>query len=161
MKIPYLNPERALRTMDTKYVDYESDLILDFGDTIKVEFPDGTILLLHAGWNHDKLRHAGVTIWEDPESNPVLTYTRSSANDAGIDDFLKRLADEEPGTWSTEGLDDGCFFCGAPDTTWRGGTPYKHKIVHESNCDWVVLRGKLGLPVPVTLTSSGHRHEVQ
>lgn len=51
-----------------------------------------------------------------------------------------RLTPADPLTYSTEGLDDGCFWCGAY-TAWDGRAMY---AVHEPNCEWVEARQALG-----------------
>lgn len=49
------------------------------------------------------------------------------------------LVDDNPRTWSTEGLDDCCFFCGE----WR----YENNIqLHTEDCPWVRARKALDLP---------------
>ena len=63
-----------------------------------------------------------------------------------MDDLLTliaRLADENPLTRSTEGLDDGCFFCGA-DTDDTGRPNYYPYAVHDHDCPWVEARHLLG-----------------
>ena len=61
--------------------------------------------------------------------------------------LIARLADDDPLTRSVEGLDDGCFFCGADtDYTQPDYAPY---AVHDHDCPWVgarrLLRHRLGL----------------
>ena len=56
--------------------------------------------------------------------------------------LIARLADDDPLTSSTEGLDDGCFFCGA----WPKYDPpdYVRYAVHDHDCPWVEARRLLG-----------------
>jgi hypothetical protein len=56
--------------------------------------------------------------------------------------LIDRLSGDAPLTWSTEGIDDGCFFCGA-DATYASGL--KHRFaVHKADCSWVEARRLLG-----------------
>lgn len=65
------------RDVNTKYADYEPDITLELRDTVRVDFPDGTTLYLHAGWETSGvLSGASLTVYEDPGSNPVLQYSR-------------------------------------------------------------------------------------
>lgn len=63
-------------------------------------------------------------------------------------DALERLARDllvdDPITWSSEGLDDACFFCGADKAYRRGG---RYDQPHEPDCDWLRGRQMLGLPL--------------
>lgn len=57
--------------------------------------------------------------------------------------LVERLVDDQPITWSTEGLDDGCFFCGADyQSTFEGG--YHTFAHHWVDCPWVEATKALG-----------------
>jgi hypothetical protein len=59
-----------------RFKDFEPDIILERGDgSIRVDFPDGTMVLLHAGYIGGSPKCA-VTVYEDPERNPVVSYHR-------------------------------------------------------------------------------------
>lgn len=79
MKLPCLEPDFPSRDAQTKYRDYKSDIVLEYNDSVRVEFPDGTILLLHAGWDTPSLRGAGLTVYTDTDKNPVLQYHRDDS----------------------------------------------------------------------------------
>jgi hypothetical protein len=57
--------------------------------------------------------------------------------------MLEELAQVEPITWSTEGLDDGCLFCGA-DAKCVWEPEYERYAVHRPTCLWVRVRLLLG-----------------
>lgn len=50
----------------------------------------------------------------------------------------------DPLTYSNEGLDDRCFFCGATPT-WDGKN---RGATHEAKCAWVEAMAYLGHPLP-------------
>lgn len=56
--------------------------------------------------------------------------------------LIDRLSGGNPLTWSTEGLDDGCFFCGADDK-YASGLTYRF-ATHKADCSWVEARRLLG-----------------
>jgi hypothetical protein len=63
-----------------------------------------------------------------------------------VTEVLVRLAVDDPLTWSNEGLDDGCFWCGAdPVAIWE--PEYHRGAIHDSACAWVAARRLLGLPL--------------
>lgn len=51
----------------------------------------------------------------------------------------------DPMTHSMEGLDDGCFFCGAAPVYRRGSEPGSH---HDAMCAWVDGMRLLGHELP-------------
>jgi hypothetical protein len=53
-----------------------------------------------------------------------------------LEDLIGRLIGDDPLTRSTEGLDDGCFWCGA-DTLWGSGFVGGYWADHEPDCVWV------------------------
>jgi hypothetical protein len=57
--------------------------------------------------------------------------------------MLEELAQVEPITWSTEGLDDGCLFCGV-DAKCVWEPEYERYAVHRPTCLWVRVRLLLG-----------------
>jgi hypothetical protein len=61
--------------------------------------------------------------------------------------LARAVAETDPWCWSSEGLDDGCHFCGSD----RGRRPYTNtappgRLQHKDRCDWLSLREALGLP---------------
>lgn len=58
--------------------------------------------------------------------------------------LVERRVDDDPLTRSAEGLDDGCFFCGA-DTEL--GPNWTNFATHDGDCSWVEARRALGLPL--------------
>lgn len=68
--------------------------------------------------------------------------------DADLD--VRRLmdaiwSDGNPWTWSTEGLDDGCFFCGRDDPGLKVKDSVDPTELHEPECDWLyVARERAG-----------------
>lgn len=63
--------------------------------------------------------------------------------------LMASVVPDNPLTWSHEGLDDGCFWCGAR-TKYRvipGGQPWQQEAYadHGADCDWVIARRALGL----------------
>lgn len=59
-----------------QFPEYKPDITLEYNDFIKVDFPDGTTMILSAGWDSPRLRGSGVAVYEDKDSNPVLSYHR-------------------------------------------------------------------------------------
>ena len=68
--------------------------------------------------------------------------------------LLRRVADMDPLTYSTDGIDDRCFFCGADTETVAYKvtvtdsteiTGYRHSATHEPECTWVLARQHLGM----------------
>lgn len=58
-------------------------------------------------------------------------------------DLIGRLIDGDPITHSTEGLDDGCFWCGADDI-WAPGLTGGVWADHEPDCEWIEAMRLLG-----------------
>ena len=56
---------------------------------------------------------------------------------------------DDPFTHSTEGLDDGCFFCGAWARSHYNDTSqeFDHWAEHRSRCLWIRARAAFGLPL--------------
>ena len=46
----------------------------------------------------------------------------------------------DPTTWSTEGLDDCCFFCDAPKKSVYVKPDFEHFAEHRKSCLWVRAR---------------------
>jgi hypothetical protein len=61
--------------------------------------------------------------------------------------LIERLAGDDPLTTSTEGLSDGCFFCGADTRYFIGRTSSiddYNWAEHDPDCVWVEARRLLG-----------------
>ncbi len=55
--------------------------------------------------------------------------------------LVRELAEiEDPTTHSTEGLDDGCFFCGAWSRSIYINYAFEHFAEHLPSCLWVRAR---------------------
>lgn len=61
-------------------------------------------------------------------------------------ELLTALANDTPLTTSSEGLDDGCHFCGA-DTKYRTGSELY--AIHEHNCPWILARRFLHMDIGI------------
>jgi hypothetical protein len=61
--------------------------------------------------------------------------------------LVGRLADDEPLTTSSEGLDDGCFFCGADALSEVRSDGLVIFAEHRTDCAWVEARRALGLGI--------------
>lgn len=64
--------------------------------------------------------------------------------------LLARLCSSDPLCRSTEGLDDGCHFCGAPIKYNLGIV----ECVHDDACPWIATNDWLGRDRPKHLTRS-------
>lgn len=62
-------------------------------------------------------------------------------------DLLERLVDDDPITRSQEGLDDGCFFCGAWEN-WDGHKTPPIPQAHFEDCAWIEAMDFLQRPHP-------------
>ena len=62
--------------------------------------------------------------------------------------LLREVAETHPITYSQEGLDDGCLFCGAyKESVWE--PEYETYAVHKPTCVWVVTRLWLGMDLGI------------
>jgi hypothetical protein len=77
----------------------------------------------------------------------TATLTAKDAEIKALVTLIGRLIDDEPLTWSREGLDDECFFCGA-DVQTTGRSLWRRFADHESDCAWVAARAILTPPTP-------------
>ncbi len=60
--------------------------------------------------------------------------------------LARELAEiDDPTTHSTEGLDDGCFFCGAYSQSVTVDHEFYHFAEHRSRCLWVRARQAFGM----------------
>lgn len=63
--------------------------------------------------------------------------------------LLRSIVEEDPLTHSSEGLDDGCFFCGADSQSRynRDTNDFEHWAVHEHSCEWIIARHLFNIPL--------------
>lgn len=56
--------------------------------------------------------------------------------------LLELIVSKDPLTWSAEGIDDGCYYCGADvDYSHDTGPDFAH---HDADCPWILSMRYLG-----------------
>lgn len=75
------------------------------------------------------------------EESARLAALRARRDADPVWKMLDDLCPEDPNTYTTEGLDDGCLWCDAP-------TAYGGVQVHDAGCAWARAVRFLGRPMP-------------
>ena len=62
------------------------------------------------------------------------------------EELARELAEiDDPTTWSTEGLDDECFFCQSPKQSVYIKPDFEYYADHRKSCLWVRARQSFGM----------------
>lgn len=68
------------RAPNEQFKTYDTDVFVEANEHLRIEFLDGTIAILHGGYiigdKPTDVSSAAITVYQNPNNNPVLSWER-------------------------------------------------------------------------------------